>query len=578
MHDGQCYRKNPAHFAEYSHPVQFPEKQPHTPPQLAPVTPVAAQTFSLVAPPAVAASQQGQELKRRRSPTPPAHIESPPHTTTEETLGDLGSIRLANGTMALGAIPVDQFVGDARKMLEAMYLLTFPENLVREMLAVLNACVTHYNAFPSSGSVKVCVDFGPLSAIRGITLVGPFEALYLRFYVSGTKAVYLGQWDTTLFTHDAHKWVHWRFKTDPAEMQTIIVPTSLVKAVASSPSKAPFSNCSFAVVNVGGSEVDSKDNNGSRVLLPHNVTHISLWRDDPMNSAVRCKRSVSSPVQPGITEAYIRKEDPKGGGFPTFDHRLRPCGTSLGPYLLYLVGYLIQQFQGDAAAVGSLTKVQATLTQSLKSVDPSSAEALKSADIAAAKAHRHKHVLGSLFSGMSGVIIPYDSKTDIGYRPPNLAQEKLRQYCFRINDWEAKSKPGGEALIPRGPQLNTKEREEFDREMQFVDISNDECDFGMGLETGMNMWHCARFDPAPTQTTTIPPSNCGLILRSAVRILTLAYALLNRDTLAHIIRCHVKAFCSPESEAYQVGTATPNTTPLHVVVARSGPLFSAALV
>eukprot|EP00658_Telonema_sp_P-2_P064253 TRINITY_DN53181_c0_g1_i1.p1 TRINITY_DN53181_c0_g1~~TRINITY_DN53181_c0_g1_i1.p1 ORF type:complete len:147 (-),score=32.51 TRINITY_DN53181_c0_g1_i1:90-530(-) len=101
------------------------------------------------------------------------------------------------------------------------------------------------------------------------------------------------------------------------------------------------------------------------------------------------------------------------------------------------------------------------------------------------------------------------------------SHHKLRQYCTRIND-------------QNHAELNKKEREEFDREMQFVDISNDECDFGMGLETGMNMWHCARFDPAPAHSLSlITPST--LVLKSAVRILTLAYTLLDRDTYIHIL-------------------------------------------
>ena len=614
-YDGQCYRKNPKHFIECAHPVQFPPAP--TPPPAAPIvvttntapiaTPLVAtptptptpvpthpQPTNPVAMPPLA---EKAPSKRDREPDYPQEDDNeftmqpsstkmpfgPPSGARVEpelpSVGNLGPIppTLVSGDLPYKVVVVDDAQVQAAKVqLEAMYPLSFPLHIVKDMLHIINTCVAHYSHPPRTDASegRPAVDFGALGTIPGITLVGPFEALFVWYYASGTQAVSPAAFpavpgaggvgdtpfgDTNMYIKDLQKWCHWRFKQDPVELQTIIVPTSLVKTIAPIHTAvrhayaSKFSDSTFASVNVPSWEIHTSGPSTTTppVLMPNSVSHVGLWRDDPLDDAVRCKKSVapSNPVQPGITEAYIRKE---GDQSASYEQRLRPCGTALGAYMYYLLNQLIFQFGSSAQAV-EVTNLQQALLYNLGPTPH--------LDVVAAKAHRHKHVMGSLFNGMSGIIVPYDAKADLGYRPPNLSYHKLRQYCARING----SQPG----------LNKKEREEFDREMQFVDISNDECDFGMGLETGMNMWHCARFDPAPAHSLSLMVPTT-LVLKNAVRILTLAYTLLDRDTYIHILNCHVGAFCSYDSNPTPISNNNNNTTAsastemyLHFVVARS---------
>eukprot|EP01012_Entosiphon_sulcatum_P043743 TRINITY_DN58135_c0_g1_i1.p1 TRINITY_DN58135_c0_g1~~TRINITY_DN58135_c0_g1_i1.p1 ORF type:complete len:326 (-),score=48.55 TRINITY_DN58135_c0_g1_i1:8-964(-) len=125
-----------------------------------------------------------------------------------------------------------------------------------------------------------------------------------------------------------------------------------------------------------------------------------------------------------------------------------------------------------------------------------------------AKTLRRKKTLGNVFSGL-GMVVPYDSKTQLGYRDLPMSVAELKRLLQRVASGDA-----------------TKEqRKEYDQMVTFVDVANDECDFGHGLEVGLDMFCIA------------PPGS--ELLRTCQRILDNAYMLLGRPLFQDIITDHL---------------------------------------
>ena len=83
---------------------------------------------------------------------------------------------------------------------------------------------------------------------------------------------------------------------------------------------------------------------------------------------------------------------------------------------------------------------------------------------------RKKKLLGQTMNGF-GVNVPYDKEKQIGYRELSVTQTQLKSILEKIR------------LTPK-EQRNTKALEEL---INWVNIANDECDFGMGYELGCNL-------------------------------------------------------------------------------------------
>jgi len=109
-----------------------------------------------------------------------------------------------------------------------------------------------------------------------------------------------------------------------------------------------------------------------------------------------------------------------------------------------------------------------------------------------------------------GIVVPYDKKTELGYRALDPCGANLRKLLDKLDH------ASGAALPPLQAEL--------DSTVHWANIANDECDFGASLQLGQDLFnHSLRFSSL------------------AGRTLTTAYELLGREPLARIAAMHCKA-------------------------------------
>jgi Uncharacterised conserved protein (DUF2228) len=121
---------------------------------------------------------------------------------------------------------------------------------------------------------------------------------------------------------------------------------------------------------------------------------------------------------------------------------------------------------------------------------------------------RKKKILGQTINGF-GVVVPYDKERDVGYRKLSVNQTQLISIFQKIKNAEKE-------------QRNTKPLEEL---INWVNIANDECDFGMGYELGCNLL-CAD-----------TPYSDLVFSKAAMLVLKNAYKLIGggRDLFVHVL-------------------------------------------
>lgn len=123
---------------------------------------------------------------------------------------------------------------------------------------------------------------------------------------------------------------------------------------------------------------------------------------------------------------------------------------------------------------------------------------------------RDRQKLSITFHG-AGMVVPYDKKTQVGYREIPETTASLKK-IFR-NVVEADSEDEKNKALDVLQELVTN-----------VQFANDEGDPGMGLELGLDAF-----------------SHGGKALHGTIRILlTVAYDLLDRDAFAQIIQAHLE--------------------------------------
>lgn len=110
----------------------------------------------------------------------------------------------------------------------------------------------------------------------------------------------------------------------------------------------------------------------------------------------------------------------------------------------------------------------------------------------------------------AGVVVPYNRKTEVGYRKLPVNDKELRRILDNIVLIYPDKQSSAFTLLQ--PILTA------------VTIANDECDFGTGLELGIDIFCYG--DECFNSTVS--------------RVLKTAYALLNRHTFADIIDLHLK--------------------------------------
>ena len=100
--------------------------------------------------------------------------------------------------------------------------------------------------------------------------------------------------------------------------------------------------------------------------------------------------------------------------------------------------------------------------------------------------------MAKTFSGL-GVVCPYNSNTQVGYRPLSVTAKQLRDTLQRHVDAH---KSGGK---PSFQQLDTL--------IQFANIANDEMDFGHALELGLDLFNFDTIFRNDAANLLIPPYN-----------------------------------------------------------------------
>lgn len=110
-----------------------------------------------------------------------------------------------------------------------------------------------------------------------------------------------------------------------------------------------------------------------------------------------------------------------------------------------------------------------------------------------------------------GMVVPYDPKTELGYRPLIETEANLKKICKLIMD--SSDQRERDALWDNLQPLITA-----------ANIANDECDFGNGLELGIDLFCLG----SPVFHDTIE------------HLLTTSYSLLRRSEFGEIIKSHLK--------------------------------------
>lgn len=120
---------------------------------------------------------------------------------------------------------------------------------------------------------------------------------------------------------------------------------------------------------------------------------------------------------------------------------------------------------------------------------------------------RHRKTVCKAFHTV-GIVVPFNRKTELGYRKLPVDEKELRKILSKVTTgYEVDSKKAFSSLQPI---------------ITAASIANDECDFGTGLEFGINLFCYG--------------SDC--LIQVALNVVKITYALLKRHAFAKIAEAH----------------------------------------
>lgn len=190
----------------------------------------------------------------------------------------------------------------------------------------------------------------------------------------------------------------------------------------------------------------------------------------------------------------------EGGESATF----APAGDNLFHVLKLLIDGKMKQ--KDESVVHQLNSLSTKLTEYASTHD-------YDIKVTATKgkhyAQRQKKIIANTFSKL-GIVVPF--KNEVGYREFPLTDTQLKKLFGKMAS-EAK----------KGWKVNFDELDEL---KTLNTLSNDECDPGMGLQFGLNMFASTEADK--------------LLQREIYSVLSQAYELLGRSLFAKITKLHVR--------------------------------------
>lgn len=124
---------------------------------------------------------------------------------------------------------------------------------------------------------------------------------------------------------------------------------------------------------------------------------------------------------------------------------------------------------------------------------------------------RSRNIVAKTISKL-GIIVPYDKKTESGYRPTGYTPAQFLSLLRGVDREATSGKEGPNSIDYATLRTNCS-------------LANDEGDPGMSLEVGLGLW-------------AGPP--CAMLQKQARRTLSVAYMLLDRDAFATVIQEHAR--------------------------------------
>lgn len=123
---------------------------------------------------------------------------------------------------------------------------------------------------------------------------------------------------------------------------------------------------------------------------------------------------------------------------------------------------------------------------------------------------RRSKIVAKTFHG-AGIVVPYDKKTEVGYRElkeNDVTLKKMLKSLVEVETEEERKQLWGKLQ----PVLT------------YANIANDECDFGTGLELGLDLFSFGH----------------EIFHKAILQILTTSYNLLGRNEFATILAAHLR--------------------------------------
>ncbi|XP_059147429.1 histone PARylation factor 1-like isoform X2 [Physella acuta] len=236
---------------------------------------------------------------------------------------------------------------------------------------------------------------------------------------------------------------------------------------------------------------------------PNFLLHYRYFYDPPEF------QSVITSQEPSLFHLGYYRDDPKDP--PVFvasnapgessKEKISPCGENIFAAVHIYASKLVKGKSGKKKS--SLEKlIKGLEKEALKHSLPLAPTTKKLKD-------RQKKVVCPTFHG-AGIVVPVDDN-DVGYRPVPETPAALRAMFKRITEGKTETE-------------REKSSEELQELITFIQFANDECDYGEGLELGLDLFSFGSKDFHP---------QIGLLL-------PLAYQLLNRSEFAKIIEAHLK--------------------------------------
>lgn len=122
---------------------------------------------------------------------------------------------------------------------------------------------------------------------------------------------------------------------------------------------------------------------------------------------------------------------------------------------------------------------------------------------------RNRLVVSKTFHS-AGIVVPYNNRSTVGYRPLSVSNKELVRICDRIAKSSAENR--------------SKAMSELQPVVTAATIAVDECDFGTALELGIDLF-CYGSDHLDS---------------TALRLLSSVYSVLERDAFSEIAKAHLR--------------------------------------